>query len=397
MKRNDNYLLQEIAGVTYLLPYGQLISDQWYGFSVNEPIVFIWKLLEEEQERSKLIEQYENYFCNGSSNPGSLRQDCEDLLDRMLSLGIILEDPSPADSCCFPKDASILRIANLTLVYDGPDKLISETGLKDFAVDDVQGTPDMIISVRFRPPAIRRNGILLLRNEELAICQTENGYIFFFPNDPQIEEVSLSRDGRKACFYCVPPYSTELGTGLFQAVRMVFLYLAQRREMYAIHSVSVLYHDRVWLFSGHSHCGKSTHADLWYKLYQTPVQNGDLNLLAFDEDRPVIHGIPWCGTSGIYTDKTVPLGGIVFLKPSPDDRIQELSLDQKILLISQHLISPSWTAKQLMQNLRFSEKIARQVPVCRLYCTKNRSAAEKMKSWIDQKNSVPLSPEVTNG
>ena len=59
--------------------------------------------------------------------------------------------------------------------------------------------------------------------------------------------------------------------------------------------------------------GKSTHTALWHELFDTPYLNGDLNLLGLDKDHIIAYGIPWCGTSGIFTAEAYELGGIILL------------------------------------------------------------------------------------
>ena len=69
--------------------------------------------------------------------------------------------------------------------------------------------------------------------------------------------------------------------------------------------------------------------------YQTPVLNGDLNILGIKDGMPCVYGLPWCGTSEIYTTTTYPLGGIVFLKQAPFNRVDFLSLDEQALCLVQ--------------------------------------------------------------
>ena len=90
-----------------------------------------------------------------------------------------------------------------------------------------------------------------------------------------------------------------------------------------------LYRGRAFLVSGSSGTGKSTHSALWHDLYQTPLLNGDLNLLGIRDNIPYAYGLPWCGTSGICTPKDYPLGGIIFLKQAAIDQVQSLQPDEK--------------------------------------------------------------------
>lgn len=88
---------------------------------------------------------------------------------------------------------------------------------------------------------------------------------------------------------------------------------AQNNDCYLIHSASVEYNGCAWLFSGKSGEGKSTHTKLWNKYYGSALINGDLNMVGFENEEAVVYGIPWCGTSEIYTEKKYKLGGIIFI------------------------------------------------------------------------------------
>ena len=130
--------------------------------------------------------------------------------------------------------------------------------------------------------------------------------------------------------------------------------------------------------------GKSTHTALWHELFGTPYLNGDLNLLGFENGHITVYGIPWCGTSEIFTTEQYELGGIVLLgRDSQTDRLEKLPPPEKILRVMQRMISPAWKEIQLTSNLSFAEKIADCVPVLHFLCTKNPSAAHTIKNAID--------------
>ena len=78
----------------------------------------------------------------------------------------------------------------------------------------------------------------------------------------------------------------------------------------------------------------------------TPFLDGDLNLLAFEDGKPVVKGIPWCGTSGIFTTETYPLGGIILLARDKTNHVEELSYQHQVLGIQMRFISPKWNARQ---------------------------------------------------
>ena len=193
----------------------------------------------------------------------------------------------------------------------------------------------------------------------------------------------LRKDGTLARFYVVPPYREPLLSDLFHAIRLVFLYMAARHGRLAIHSASLYYRERAWLFAGPSGTGKSTHTNLWNQYFHTPVLNGDLNLISCEKGTPMIHGIPWCGTSGISDTASHPLGGIILLKQSPTNLCQEPAVDEQTLLVLQRSISPAWTEDMLERNLRIAAAVTNSCYITRLFCNREREAAEYMKARID--------------
>ena len=150
------------------------------------------------------------------------------------------------------------------------------------------------------------------------------------------------------------------------------------------------YRGRAFLVSGSSGTGKSTHSALWHDLYQTPLLNGDLNLLGIRDNIPYAYGLPWCGTSGICTPKDYPLGGIIFLKQAAIDQVQSLQPDEKVLHILQRMISPGADKGALPFALCiFPKPSPRSSFPARLYCTKEPSAAGILKAAIDASLEFP--------
>lgn len=380
MKINPCYTLCKIENTCYLLPFGQGIADHSRGVRINESGAFLWKLLPNVTDRKELEEHFYSYYhAENEEEQAILAKDLDGFLFLLTSLGIITYDWEQTVSDSLP--SIYLQIGPLCLHLIGDDR----TFPKEFKA--FQTTPQamvhLTIELRTVNPPISENGSLLIRNEELSIWEQSDHYRILFPSSRLLTEARLKKDGSFACIYHEPSYTEELTTSLFHAIRLLYLYTARMHGCYALHSSSIRYHEKAWLFSGHSGMGKSTHTSLWQELFDTPVLNGDLNLLAFKDNEPVVYGIPWCGTSGIFVTDTFPLGGIILLARSEQDSCEELSPDKKALLILQRLISPAWTKEMLEQNLQFTSLLSQRIDVCRLKCTKNPSAARTMKCWID--------------
>lgn len=380
MRQNKGYLLTEINNIPHLLPYGQMIADQKRGMQINATGAYLWKQLEEDLTMEDLLLRSAAYYEIPAAESAEFEKDISTYIKQLMLSGIIVEDARD-NASVFYEPVNLL-IGGLNLQIWGPSEAVPSEW-KDFVIDSPEIVHQKIL-LHMGPPSIRKNGLLLIRNEELVVMVAEEEYIFLFPASAHIEEIHLKKDGTLAHCYCMPPYSDDFRYDLFHALRLVYLYLAQRKGMIILHSASLLYREKAWLFSGHSGMGKSTHTNLWKELYDISLINGDLNLLAFENGQPVVHGIPWCGTSGICTTKTYPLGGIILIQQAPTDRVEELSTDRKQLLVTQRLISPSWTPELFLKNLELVEKLSKDILVCKLHCTKNPSAAEIMKGYIDE-------------
>lgn len=453
IKRQEGYCLKEIAGVHYLLPYGQKVADQRKGIVLNETGVFLWNELQETMTDEELAEKLVHYYSADGEAANEtqdeiqdqtkdkiqnqvqdqiqdqIRQDVKQFVQELLLLGILRECLRPccaedADdvTCVYPTKepfVECLEIAGMRIALYGSRELISsqfDAFLKDCSSAQGKSKSElqtesqikmqikmpvqMQIEILQRTTSFHPNGKTLIRNEELVVCENEQGYIILFPSMNQIREAHMTSDGRFAQIYVKGVDKEKTKEELFHAIRHFFLFFAQRQGFFAIHSASILYRDQVWIFSGHSGMGKSTHTNLWKEQFGTKIINGDLNLIGWSSGKqdssrqnadkpsskghPIVYGMPWCGTSGIASTKSYPLGGIVLLGRSDNDHFEPLTNDQKIVRVMQRMISPVWEEEMLNQNLTCAEKLAKQIPIFYFLCTKKPSAAERMKDAIDQ-------------
>ena len=379
LKHSSGYTLKKVGNSWYLLPFGQQVADQHKAVVLNETGAFLWNTLEHTSDLEELTHHLARYYEVPESTCPELREDVQTFFRQLLSFGILEENLAPKRR----DDTLNLEIAGLLLRLNGPASLFP----KEFSAfaSEKSELPDQDIDLVTLPPSPKANGTVLLRNPELTVMEAADRYVFLFPTMKNIREASMTKDGSYVRISCAPTSTEENLANLFHAIRLFFLFLAQKRGRFALHSASLLYQGKAWLFSGHSGMGKSTHTNLWHELFQTPLLNGDLNLLGQKDGRFLVYGLPWCGTSEIFTTETRELGGIVLLGRDPEkDFIQELSAGEKTVRVMQRLISPCWSEEQLSENLAFSEALAENLPVLSFLCTKNPSAACTMKEEIDR-------------
>lgn len=412
IRRQEGYKLKNIEGIYSLLPFGQKVADQKKGITLNETGVFLWNVLEEPATEEELVSRTAEYYgITQKEEREQLEKDIREFTGQLLNLGILrreLTDSLPdAEQKCLAgtgragEEIAGMEIADMRIGLFGPDDMIPEQ-FRPFMIqipepemcedsgvhnDMHKGAPerwDQLIEFAEKLPESRQNGRVLLRNEELVISEWKEGYVLLFPAMKSIYEAHMTEDGSYVRIYCRRPFGEEEKDQLFHAVRICYLYLAQSKGYYAVHSASILYEGRAWLFSGHSGMGKSTHTRMWHEQLGAPYLNGDLNLIGRKDGKIMVRGIPWCGTSGIYTTEDYELGGIVLLGRDTKDHVEPLTMYEKIIRVMQRMISPVWKEELLEKNLKFSEELAKEIPILHLLCTKEISAVETVQKEIDQ-------------
>lgn len=385
MKRNPNYVLQEICGTKYLIPVGQSIADMKPFFKTNKTGAMIWEILKEELNEDEFLEKARlllNIEKDSDTEEKTAKEELLFFIREMTARGLLDESVTVS----MKMEPFCYRIAGMTLKLFASEVCIPDA-LSDFRTADIPAEADQCVELHVGVPQTGTGGKMLLYNGDLCVTEREDCYIILFPSLQGIEELRLKKDGSVAVFHVMPPFDEAFRERLFHALRLPFLYLAKRHGMYVLHSASILYERHAWLFSGKSGTGKSTHTNLWKRLFGTPVLNGDLNLLTIGPKGAEVRGIPWCGTSGICTIEAYPLGGIVLLKQGKEENLLPLSEEEKRLLVMKRLISPLWDEEMLAGTLDFVDRLAAQAAVYRFVCTKEESAAVEMKRIIDNKKA----------
>lgn len=381
MKKNPYYRLKYIAGIPYLLAFGQGNADFKHDMRLNETSAFLWEQLEKVSDAEELIALCADYFqCPKEDYPvmeASIRQFVNSLYYQEI---LLPQKEKPLDMNGY----KVLKIAGLFLKLYGPEIAFAKELLDFETTDDFpEDSPIQEICVGTQLPAYTENGRLILRNQALSVVEGEENFILLFPELRRIREAHLDKAGKRVNIYCVPDITEETTVEISYVIRIAFLYFAQLKNMLAVHSASVLYRDKVWLFSAPSGTGKTTHTRLWQEIYETPVINGDINLIAVENGVATVHGIPWCGTSGIYSKQSYPLGGIIFLTQGADNKVSSLSGDRKQLRLLHRSISPGWTEEMQERNCQVVENLSDNILISHLTCTQEKEAAACSKMEID--------------
>lgn len=327
MIRNPRFSIVNIEDNEYLVPSGQEIVDRHGSMRIGGLSRVLWDILEKEytvKELFRLIEK--KYDAVTEDDTNTVANDVSFTISAFLKINAVTEEP---------------------------------------------------ITVYTR----------LVEAADLWIDRTDTGYSCHFPTFSTIDDIEIVKSRRYDIHSFEKEYELrsllELPYEKMVSSRIPYSYYSLDFGRIFIHSVSVLYRDRLWLISAPSGTGKTTHASMWVEYEGARIVNGDLNLIGVEAESVYAYGTPWCGTSMTYDLERYPVGGVIFLRQGYDNHVDDMSTEQGILSLVSRDISPMWDNELVARNVAIAKDIASHIMMCKLYCTKDKSAFDTLKEYID--------------
>lgn len=154
----------------------------------------------------------------------------------------------------------------------------------------------------------------------------------------------------------------------------IFYTHAVQRHMIQIHSSMIDYQGTGLLFLGPSGIGKTTMAELWNQYRDALIINGDMNFVQETEDCFLGWGTPWHGSSPYCENTNVPIHALIVLKQSPENSIRELKDFEKVQLVSNNIIYPTWLENGMELCLETLDHLLTRIPVYELSCRPDEDA-----------------------
>lgn len=133
-----------------------------------------------------------------------------------------------------------------------------------------------------------------------------------------------------------------------------------------LHASAIKMDGEVYLFSGPSEVGKSTHANLWKQHFKDAVViNDDKPALRLIDGKWIAYGTPWCGKDYINVNDSAPVKAICFLKQGEKNEIRKLEPIESIPLFIEQTIY-RLGPKRMNKMLELLDDILRKIPVYEL-------------------------------
>ena len=145
------------------------------------------------------------------------------------------------------------------------------------------------------------------------------------------------------------------------------------KNAFFIHSSFISVDGKAILFSAACGVGKSTQAALWEKHRSAEIINGD-KAGVLVENGVYACGVPFCGTSGICKNKTLPLGAIVLLSQAPENSIKRLSGIEALQGVMKNIYLDLIAPNEQKTVVDLLIELLKTVPVYALSCTADENA-----------------------
>ena len=150
-----------------------------------------------------------------------------------------------------------------------------------------------------------------------------------------------------------------------------------KRNILLLHGSTLAIDGNAYLFTA-AKCGtgKSTHTRLWREVFGSRVVmiNDDKPFLQISREGVFACGAPWSGKHGLDTNLSAPLKGICILERSTENRIGRTAPEDAMTMLLKQSFPPD-RPEQEDHFRRLVGTLARTVPLWRLQCTKDPSAA----------------------
>lgn len=148
------------------------------------------------------------------------------------------------------------------------------------------------------------------------------------------------------------------------------------------HASFIEYGGKAILFSGAPGAGKSTQADIWHKYKNAEIVNGDRVIIRLTENGWQAYGNPASGSSDICLNRTVPLDTIVFVKQSPENKVNGLTEFDRFMRLTSQISCGIRKQTDTDKLMRLTERLASEVRVAELECTADERAADALVEAI---------------
>ena len=154
-------------------------------------------------------------------------------------------------------------------------------------------------------------------------------------------------------------------------------------DAFVMHSSVVSVDGQAYAFAAESGTGKTTHTRYWKEVLgdRLTVINGDKPICRFKGEDLLAYGTPWCGKENWQTKTSVPLRALCLLERGEENAVFPVNAAEHVGEMMRHFYLPPGKV-DLLKMMELIDRMAALVPVYRLRCRDDTSAAEAATAYF---------------
>lgn len=149
-----------------------------------------------------------------------------------------------------------------------------------------------------------------------------------------------------------------------------------------IHASMIEVDGKAVLFTAEKQVGKSTQAALWKEHRGAEIVNGDRCLVRFTDNGLYAFGSPYCGTSDICLNRSIPLKAVVILSQAKENKARKATPFESLCAVMDGATYNTDISNEVGKVADLAEKIIESVPFYCLACTPYVGAVEALEAII---------------
>lgn len=151
---------------------------------------------------------------------------------------------------------------------------------------------------------------------------------------------------------------------------------------FLLHAACIRWRDSAILFTAPSGTGKSTQAELWCQNRGAELINGDRAAVFPVDGGAQVRGVPFCGSSGVAKNETLPLAAIVYLSQASQSVITRLAGARAFQRIWEGCSVNVWNRSDMERCAQAVLETVSAVPVYHLACLPDETAIKVLEEVL---------------
>ena len=286
------------------------------------------------------------------------------------------------------------RIADLLICIHTQLILDKFYELENYRASDINDQEvDIEYTIEIINGAWKKRGEKIQEVRKTAVYETNESYFKYFFWSVHTEEKFIILEQRKNDYQHFNIYIPKKGVdSLFKEFHLsAFLSIERpllQYNAFQLHASVIAWNGRGILFSAPSGTGKSTQANLWEKYENAKILNGDRAIIRKKNNRFKVYGSPYAGTSGVYTNISVPICAIVILAQGKENYIKKLKRIEAFKKIYSESTICAWDQFFIMEFVVLLVGLINDIPVYYLSCRPEKAAVDLLKKVMLNENGI---------